>query len=44
MEAVLADLALLAAAIVAFVKKEIALGLAAAGLFLVYIHQAIKGF
>jgi len=44
MEAVLADLALLAASVVAFVKKEVALGLAAAGLFLIYIDKAIKGF
>ena len=44
MEAVVADLAFLAAAIVAALQKAWAICLAAAGLFLVYIDNAIKGF
>lgn len=44
MEAVLADLAFLASSIVATVQKKYATALAAGGLFLVYIHEAIKGF
>ena len=44
MEAVLADLAFLAATVVTTVQKAWAIALAAGGLFLLYIDQAIKGF
>jgi hypothetical protein len=44
METVIADLAFLAAAVVAAVHKAWAIALAAGGLFLIYIEEAIKGF
>jgi hypothetical protein len=44
METVIADLAFLAGAVVAAVQKAWALALAAFGLFLLYIDNAIKGF
>jgi hypothetical protein len=43
MEAVIADLMFLAAAVVAAVQKAWPIALAAGGLFLLYIHEAIKG-
>jgi hypothetical protein len=44
METVIADLAFLAATVVAAVQKAWAIALAAGGLFLLYIDNAIKGF
>ena len=44
MEVVVADLAFFAATVIAAVQKAYALALAAGGLFLLYIDNAIKGF
>jgi hypothetical protein len=44
MEVVLADLAFLAATAIAAAQRAYAIALAAGGLFLLYIDNAIKGF
>jgi hypothetical protein len=43
METVIADIAFLVATVIASLQKAWAIAFAAGGLFLLYIHEAIKG-